>query len=184
MNKDQAVARLKELQAHAASIQIEVRALRKIIEAPQALLTKPVPGSEQDYWVVGSGYPNGFSLEWCGAYSEQPEYYSHGNIFQSEELANDYAQALNTLLLLRHQPGTVPAKDTGNQFIIEPDWKRNEGNPSLYIKARELGGLIYKMARVSPCFETLKDAKNAIEAIGEDALMHMFKTLHHIKEEP
>jgi hypothetical protein len=75
----------------------------------------------------------------------------------------------------------VPAHDTEKQFIIEPDWQRSEGNPVLCIKARELGGLIYKMARVSPCFKTLKDAKNAIEVVGEDALMHMFKTLHHVK---
>lgn len=184
MNKDQAVARLKELQAHAASIQIEVQTLRKIIEAPQALLTKPVPGSEQGYWSLGSGYSTGFDLCWYEAIPEEPVYYSHGNIFQSRDIAEDYAQAVDTLLLLRHQPGTVPAKDTGNQFIIEPDWKRNEGNPSLYIKARELGGLIYKMARVSPCFKTLKDAKNAIEVVGAETILHMFKTLHHVKEEP
>lgn len=182
MNKDQAFARLKELQAQAASIQIEVQTLRKIMEAPDSLLTKPVPGSKQDYWIVGSGGPDGFNVEWCGAYTKEPEPYSSGNIFQSEECAENYAKAMDTLLLLRHQPGTEPAKDTRTQFVIEPDWQLSEeGNPSLYIKARELGGLIYKMARVSPCFKTMKDAKNAIEVVGAEAILHMFKTLHHVK---
>ena len=181
MNKDQAFARLKELEAAAASIQSEAQALRKIIEAPQALLTKPVPGSEQEYWIVDSRYSRGFGVVWNVANSKQPEYYSHGNLFQREELANDYAQAFDTLLLLRHQPGTVPAHDTGNQVIIEPDWPRSEHKQDLYIKARELNGLTYKMARVSPCFKTLEDAKNAIEVVGAEALMHMFKTLHHVR---
>ena len=39
------------------------------------------------------------------ANSKVPDHYSHGNLFQSEELARDYAKAINTLLLWRHRLG-------------------------------------------------------------------------------
>src|SRR5690606_13974996 len=106
MDKTKALERLTALESEAS-------ALRKIIEAPEpapSLLTKPKLRSRVYYWAVGHTTGGGTlttnSLQAC---SLDPEVYVTGNIFQTEALAQSYAEAIDTMLLLRHQPGTVPA---------------------------------------------------------------------------
>lgn len=159
MQKQQALERLSALEAEAA-------ALRKIIEAPEvagSLLTKNTRAGGFHFIAAApsAGFMSYFIRTTAGD--------GCGNIFQTEEIADAYADALNTLLLLRHQPGTVPAEDIVGQWMVCP--------------GRDAGvwyTLDAKMGRISPCFATSEDAQRAIDTIGADRILRMFRTLHHV----
>lgn len=171
MDKTQALARLTALES-------EALALRKIIEAPEpakSLLTKPEPGSGKTYFAVTG---NGISPLHTYAYTAiatSPSAYQQGSIFQTQTLAEAYAQAIETMLLLRHQPGTVPANSGtyvlrvvthyGQPILIKPDTWNSTGFVASFI---------------SPCFDTEADAIAAINTVGEERILRMFKTFHHI----
>lgn len=173
MDKDKALERLNILET-------EAKEFHKIIEAPDpapSLLTKPVPGSGDQYWIVteGGSYCQLSNAE-RNAFATHADYYTHGNLFQSEELAKAYAEAFDTMLLLRHQPGTVAPKISGSQWIIKTS---NEQMISLFVD----GWCRWptKSQSISPCFVTKKDAQRAIETVGEERIIRMFKTLHHVE---
>lgn len=186
MDKSKALERLTALET-------EAQELRKIIEAPEikpmppSLLTKPRPGSREKYYCMSS---EGSEYRKLDVYDlmatvTSPGWYEHGNLFQTRQLANDYAEAFDTFLLLRHQPGTVPP--TGySQFALELfknyDYDRDERQErgEVFIKIISRANMSSKLNKFSPMFGTLEDARGAIETIGEERLIHMFKTFHHI----
>lgn len=173
MNKNEALERLTALESEAA-------ALRKIIEAPEpapSLLTKPEPLSRQDYWCITD------STDICEAVfrvkdgaARHASHYVGGNIFTNEAVAKAYTEAIDTLLLLRHQPGTVAPVHDEAQCVIEP----KVGATVPYVQ--EWNNLDTKVSRLSPCFGTHGQAQAAIDAIGADRIERMWKTLHHIKD--
>jgi len=175
MDKSKALERL-------AALESEAKALRKIIEAPEvptSLLTKPEPESGETHWEMfcspqcGSLTGRSVSAGRASAY-----HYIHGNIFQTSDLVENYSNAFNTFLLLRHQPGTVPTSNH-TQFLIEM-WV-SCGVPVVEPQART--DEASKMSKISPSFVTEEAAKRAIKTIGKNRLMHMFRTFHHVNYE-
>lgn len=166
-----------------ASIENEAQELRKIIEAPEpakSLLSKPEPGSERTYWVVNASAYDGEGIHRLTSVTREAcsnwvQLYKHGNFFQSPQLAKDYALAIDTLLLLRHQPGTEPAIDGDRQWLVLLDWP-------LKLVASSCRYSYFKQTQASPCFKTEQYAKQAIETVGKDRLMHMFNTFHHVED--
>lgn len=167
MDKTAALARLTTLEAEANEI-------RKILEAPEraaSLLTKPVPLSGSEYWRLDKNTCTaGFNTQDDRAVDSTS--YPGGNIFQSEKLAKDYAEAINTMLLLRHQPGTEPVSGR-DQYVIQPSGALTVVEAICYLNPN------MKLARLSPSFSTKDHAIAAIESVGMARIMKMFKDLHH-----
>ena len=153
---------------------LEERLNRK---SKKGLLSKPEPGSGQPYATCVANSNGVLKPDTWRANIEDPKYYEGFAIFQSEEQAQAYAQALNTFLALRHQPGTVPPSQDHLQWSIsvEEDFK--------FIADKGWWNLESKLLSIFPCFEYQKDATAAIEAIGQDALAHMVKTFGHFQED-
>lgn len=181
MDKSKALERLSALES-------EAQELRKIIEAPEpppSLLTKPEPGIIQEYYCITSDLEarRGSQMYGFEASTESVCFYTHGNLFQNVELASNYAKAFDTFLLLRHQPGTEPASNYA-QYQLELDRARVSSDTidykEFFVDAIARSILTTKANKFSPCFATLKDAERAKETIGQERLMHMFKTFHHI----
>lgn len=171
MDKTAALTRLNALES-------EAQALRKILEAPEpaaSLLTKPEPGNNDTYWAVGRTCGPTYSLsvgKMC-ATERDLQAYSHGNLFQSKELAQAYAEAIDTMLLLRHQPGTVPAADLSQVYI-------NTKDSGARCNTATDSNIFSKMYRLSPCFAIHEQAQAAIDVVGEQRILRMFKTFHHV----
>lgn len=173
MDKSKALERLNALES-------EAKELRKIIEAPEAassLLTKPVPLSSQAYYwsLTHDAYDGTVSFQTSSRKAVVATEYSGGNIFQSQELTEAYAEAFDTMLLLRHQPGTVTATWNLTQWVIQPS-----DDHMLTLEVDDWIGLASKSGFISPCFATESDALRAIKTVGEERILRMFKTLHHI----
>lgn len=172
MDKAQALARLQALEN-------ETAALRKIIEAPEvagSLLTKPEPGSFKDYWGLKSSGVSQIRADGFCANNSDSEAYAHGSIFQSKELAAAYADAIETMLLLRHQPGTVEAENGGWQCIITI---ADDGKDVIVYGFDTISE---KAGQISPVFSEQEHALAAINTIGADRILRMFKTLHHVAD--
>lgn len=170
MNKQQALDRLSALEN-------EAKALRDIIEAPEkqdSLLTKPVPESDEKYYTIGGIPPLGGFTPIARTARTLENKCLGGNFFQSQEIAGHYAKALNTFLLLRHQPGTDVPSDGRGQWFIE----LHEDNLLIGMVCR----IEYKINGISPPFTTRYFAEQAINAVGKDNIIHMFKTFHGIYE--
>lgn len=90
--------------------------------------------------------------------------------FADKEQAERYAEALSTFILLRKQEGTEPAKDN-MQWVIELD---DEGN--ICFEDWESAGA--KLRCISPCFNSRENAHKAIENLGEERIVNMFKYFH------
>lgn len=170
MDKQQALAELAALKERAD-------ALEKIINAPEvapSLLTKPEPGGGKRYYTICGRAKRITEAEQYHTNDPNPEVYKHGNIFTDLEIAEAYAEAVDTMLLLRHQPGTVAAKEGKEQFVIDIE------GVSLRPFICPLEDLDMKAGYLSPCFITRKHAQDAVDAIGADRIVRMFKTFHHI----
>lgn len=96
-----------------------------------------------------------------------------GNLFPTEQIAKDYAKALNTMLLLRRCEGTIPATSS-RQYVI-----RYIDNEVWVDSFNDFGA---KVEMICPCFDTQENTEAAIEQIGKDNIIRMFKTFHGIYE--
>jgi hypothetical protein len=175
MNKQDAIQKTQHLQQQMKEMQEQLKKLQEVIEAPEektSLLQVPEAGSGDKYGIIGNIIMDELAGITRYAHSKRDREYTHGNVFQTQELAEEYAKAIDTMLLLRHQKGSVPVKDT-EQYTIEED------DDSLVV---ESWTCVFNKTRViSPCFETEEDALNAIQNVGEDNIKHMFATFHHTK---
>jgi hypothetical protein len=165
MNKDAARAELTELVARA-------EALKKIIDAPErskSLLRKPEPGSNGRYWYFKDTCTKTWQVEYSCATELGADGYRQGAIFQTKELAEAYAEALDTLLLLRHQPGTEPVSTLIQTQIILEESGAITYRSSVYQYQK------YQM--ISPCFINANAARNAVDAIGAERIFRMFRIL-------
>lgn len=173
MNKTEALERLDAIELQAAE-------LRRTINAPDlapSLLTKPKPGSGDEYYGL-----DGYSTAPMGARmylarETRMDKYSHGNIFQSKELAASYAEAIETMLLLRHQLGTVPAGQWA-QWMVEA----SQDCATMVVRCVARTDMLSKIGKVSPCFSTERAARDAIDTIGPARILRMFKTFHHVTD--
>lgn len=141
---------------------------------PTSLLTKPEPGSEEGYWFISGDWSGAVLLESAQANEDDPKYYEGGNMFQTDKLADAYAEAIETMLLLRHQPGTEPALAKKVQLVISPRFGPDR------LQICEWSSMDIKAEYLSPCFQTQDAAQAAIDTIGADRILRMFKTLHHV----
>lgn len=178
MDKQKAIERVRYVEEKIELARAEVQELRKIIDTPEpagSLLTKPEPGSDRKYWVLGSDSSGGLFALHYGARASVPLAYVGGAIFQSGELAVAHADAINTMLLLRHQPGSEEA--TGMmQFLIEVIGAAG----CLEVRTMARSDRAAKMNKLSPCFVTRDAAEQALQIVGADRVLTMFKTLHHV----
>jgi hypothetical protein len=92
--------------------------------------------------------------------------------FASFKQRNAYADALDTLLMLRHQPGSEAANGENMQWSIE-----TEAND---LEITYWDSLDFKLRSLSPFFSTEEAAKSAIDTIGADRILRMFRTLHGV----
>ncbi len=174
MNKIDAQKRLTAIETAQESIKQETAELRKIIEAPEpatSLLTKPMPRSGKEYWSIT--FINGGVCANTAFAGFATDYIDKGNMFQSKALGEAYADAVNTMLLLRHQPGTVSNKYE-HQFVI------CIAGSGTSIEILSYDDFTCIASRISPAFKYEADAKKAIEAVGSDRILRMFKTFHHV----
>lgn len=90
-------------------------------------------------------------------------------IFASRDECQLLCEALTTFLDLRRMEGSEKPRD-GDQYIVGADGKShicNDWRKSLFI---------------SPMFNTLENARKAIDTIGADRIRQMFNVLHGVTE--
>lgn len=169
MDKTALETRLKALEEEAASLRVQIAAL------PPALLARPNPSAGERYWSVATSIRPGAPL--CASYLASPiaECYLSANMFFEEKTAQRYAEAIETLLTLRQQPGTVTA-DSDGQWVIEVG---SAGNPSGEVRAAFLTHIGSKRSRISPSFSKETHAVAAIREVGERRIEAMFRTFGH-----
>ena len=159
-NKAEALARLAALEAEAA-------ALRNILEKPDtapSLLKR-----KEDLLSVHRIGSEKFTLTGCNLSSKVGSFIYGENYFESLKQACDYAEAFETFLLLRRQPGTVKVVDGEPQWVVSGDVFPDS------FQTRE-----YKLSKISPVFTNRANCEAAINAIGAERLHHMFNTFHHV----
>lgn len=163
MDKDQALARL-------TAIEEETKKLRAIIDAPAPVSLLPPPGKGVEFRIDGSHFhlnPARVSKAMTGP--------DDGPLrFPSQTVCADYCAALTTLILLRQQPGTVPPTNH-KQYALEVPLS----NGAFSVKVNSYQWVQSKLSLLSPTFDTVDSAADAIKAIGEARLLSMFYTLAH-----
>lgn len=178
MDKEKALEQLKALEAEMAS-------LREIIEAPEAIgkpgFHSPVPGSRQDYWVLGGAKNDRGTLKVDGgemeAVSDESEWY-HGTAFAIREQAEDMAKAIQTMMDLRIQEGVVNSAAVGDarrpHYIIAPtrieDGRYKDWSTTVVTFTGEVSA-------ISPLYESTALARKAVNTVGKKRVIHMFNTL-------
>lgn len=158
MTHEQAVTRLAELEAELASLKAT---LTTTPPTPPRLIQ---PGR----YFITSG-EGGFETD------NNSTPYTDPTTFATEDQAEAYADALNTLLLLRRQPGTVPAKHDTPRYLIRLD---DSGTVGLVIESKRF--LENQATYLSPCFTDAGSARTALDALGAERILAMFKTLHGV----
>lgn len=166
-----------ELQQQIGKLEAEVARLRTLVDGPAtapSLLTKPVPVSGDVYYAIGFTPTNQFAVyQQCASVAALND---HGNLFQTRKLAQAYAEAIDTMLLLRHQPGSEPPGSREKQWGISID------DDPLRVVVNMLTMMpIFKLVRISPMFATKEHAEAAIEAVGAERILRMLKTFHHVE---
>ena len=175
-NKEQLLNKLAEMQCSIADLQKNISEAQKQAEElqkqinepekPNALLERVEAGVGNSYYTV-TGYN---SVAYNQSNTDKEETYK-GNSFTTQEQAENYRKAFETFLELRRCTGTVKVKNNVEQYTIGLEY-------DLSICTRSYRGLDSKGECLSPCFSTGTAALNAIETVGEENILHMFKTFH------
>ena len=135
------------------ALEKEAQALRKIIEAPEKEERLLEVNGSTDDMYI-------WALRVCA----------------DKNILDEYYKAFKTFLLLRQQEGSEPPKD-GEQWCIVC----NSSTVELYVSS-----FIHqdnKINRLIPSFKTVEYAQKAINFVGEENIIHMFKTFHGIYDE-
>lgn len=159
MNKTEAILRVAEIDRLVHDLTEEAAALRSIIEAPESekkplVQAKDKPG----FPILMQTNCNGFTVGF-----EQ----RNMQAFETVEQARAYAEAFNTLLDLRRQPGSEAAEDEKRQWLI-----RGDGDVEWFAM------LVAKIENTCPCFDSKESAEAARDAVGLDRVLKMYNTLH------
>lgn len=139
--------------ARLGALEQEAAALREILSKPDSLL--PV-----ELGTVGSRAQVAFGGEFAG----------------SNDLSG-YLAAFRTMIDLRAQPGTVKPNDNW-QYVLRPTASLSVPNTTLVEVVRRKDKFS-KMNYLSPCFGTENAAMLAINKVGSNRIIAMFKTLSH-----
>ncbi|MGL5219788.1 MAG: hypothetical protein ACRC8G_10000 [Plesiomonas shigelloides] len=162
MDREQELKKLAQLEK-------EVADLKAMLEKPQrtpSLLMRPAEDLDV-YWEIHSGAATG---RLHAVDCEGIQRGVHGNCFQSESLAKAYAEAIDTMLLLRHQPGTRKGSGSAMWCI----GTTATGHLTIFRSNVDCTGLI------CPAFDNAESARAAIAVIGIARILRMFKVLHHV----
>ena len=162
--KAEAIAQVQRLEE-------ELNKLKAIINKPDELVLTTVDGKEiltSGKEMARIGTSDGL-FEGYRSIIYHPKDKSNGNILSSEPVAKEWAKAINTMFLLRRQPGVKAATKDTVQYLLY------QGCGS--VRVTQYQSLDSKLYFVSPCFENDKLAHLAITTVGEETILHMFKTL-------
>jgi hypothetical protein len=172
--KTVSAAELEKLQQRIDTLQKILNKKKQLLPENSALLKAPKKGN------VGWGIqtlqkPDGFLY-----FAPTNEHLSiasdnSGNAFATKGLADLYSQALNTLLLLRRQLGTQPPSESAQTLLTV---KKDKTTGNFVIHCSQMDNKITKLCHVSPCFQDKDLAMQAVNSIGEQRILHMFRTLH------
>lgn len=147
MNKTESLETLKrrldDAERKLADQALELAVLRKTIEAPEPAEKKPL--LDHDF-VADMVYP--------------------GNPHIGSTVSGAYANAINTLLDLRRQPGSEAAVDGKEQWFIDANGEIVRWRTDL------------KMSLLCPPFDSHDSALAAKEAVGWGRIKKMMDTLH------
>ena len=89
------------------------------------------------------------------------------------EMLENYQKAFETFIALRQCNGTASPLQDNRQWIIKVSQDIKQAFLSYYC----YNG--FKMSVLSPCFSSQEFAQEAIDKLGQEAIMHMFKTFSH-----
>lgn len=158
-NKEQAKQQLEKLEA-------EMQKLKEIINKPEKA------GS-----MLGeSGEYNALSQAGKFIGNKLPPYCDTKgtNRFESEAIAQAYAEAFNTMLELRKCEGSEAAKEGIGQYTLVPSKCKT------YLVIHNFHDQDVKLFQISPAFTSAKYAQAAIDKVGKEKIIKMFNTLHGI----
>lgn len=157
MNKTESIETLKR---RLGALEAEAAELRKALEASEQepVEKKPLVQAQRSrgYTVLHSN---------DGYVSSEMMFFANG--FATKSQAKAYAEAFNTLLDLRRQPGSEAAVDGKEQWFVSYSGIA-EYSESLGRKAE----------RIFPFFDSHDSALAAMEAVGWDRIKRMMDTLH------
>lgn len=144
---------------------VEALARLEAIEAEQKELRKLLESSKEEE-AVGSLLESNELVHGWTNFQHQFNYE-----FGTIELAESYSKAFETFIKLRQCKGSEAAEGQEEQWMLEPmdDTVHIEHWNSLDVKIKQL----------SPCFSTEEYAQAAIESVGEENILQMFKTFSH-----
>ena len=152
------MSKTEEALQRLGALENEAAALRRIIEAPEPVEKKPLVQAKDK-----KGYPVFHSK--AGYYGSGALYDGHS--FETEDQAQSYAEAFNTLLDLRRQPGSEAAVHEIDQWGID-------GSGKVF----SVGALYRKVELLCPMFATEEAAEAARDAVGLKRILSMYHTLH------
>lgn len=171
MTKAQKIQELENLKVQQQRIQAEIEALEVEVQKKESLLFVPEMGEK--YFQLSNWLCGNFTI--FNNHVSTDGGPDKNNTFQSKDIAEQYKEAIGTLIALRHQDGTVPAKNGPKQFVLR--FADRTSCDKLAVEVYENRG--YKMEYLSPCFESKEAALAAMESVGEDRIVRMHKILHH-----
>tara|TARA_R110000822_G_scaffold301108_1_gene424791 strand:- start:13436 stop:13888 length:453 start_codon:yes stop_codon:yes gene_type:complete len=95
--------------------------------------------------------------------------------FKSDEIALQYNEAFQTMILLRQQPGSEVPNDKKYQSAIVCI----ELNKLTIYGFGDIG--VKKMSFISPFFASKEDTQRAIDTVGVERILRMFRILHGVE---
>jgi hypothetical protein len=94
--------------------------------------------------------------------------------FQGESQAKAFLTAFEVMTELRRQPGIVEPQANRSQWIIQYDWMLHV----LTVINTGSGNYNY----VSPAYQSIADARHAMQVVGEERIRNAFRTLLFMTE--
>lgn len=161
INKAEQIAKLKK----------QVEALQRTIESMEnnksCLIRSPDASSTYEgAYIIGRDEIFDFEIDYVATIAGCTTMH-----FLDEDQCKRYANALTTFILLRKQPGSEVAVEGRVQYLIGVNYA---GEICVHFYEK-LGN---KVTEISPCFDSVQSAWCAVEVLGKDRILNMFKYFH------
>ena len=163
----------EEIQTAQAALEVATEKLKELENAQKqkpkkSLIASPVAGSGDEYFTLSAYGVSGrlFVSELASNNTDEDIY--KGLSFTTEKEAVAYAEAFETMVMLRKCDGSVKPNDDKYQCVF----RYMNGKFQL----TEYMSIWYKTEAISPTFVTKEDARNAIKKVGEERVIRMFNT--------
>ena len=165
INKGEQMTNKQEAKQQLEKLEAEVQKLKEIINKPEkAGSLLPEEGTH-------CIFPSSGRLSTSGVETM----FKYGvNRFPSEDIAQSYAEAFNTMLALRKCEGSCTTVNGKEQWSIDIDQSLKDMEIYAYL------GNYSKIINLSPSFSSKEYAQAAIDKVGKENIIKMFKTLHGI----